>query len=212
MHVHIVVVSNRHHNPKFVSALLSLALYSYKNATAMGIEAIGTTILSNVSILPWGRQDILNKLIADNKTTHLLTIDDDMLFPNNCLEILLSRKVPFIGVNALLKNPEYQLFTTHDLENRRITSKGRSGIEEVSKVGFGMFLIDIRVIKNIPQPHFEIPYDPTIEGNFLPEDFYFCKKVRGHGHKVYVDHDASQNIGHIGDYVYNLNSFNSATS
>jgi len=41
---------------------------------------------------------------------------------------------------------------------------------------------------------------------YEPEDFYFCKKLRANGVSVYVDHDVSQEVAHVGDFEYTLNS------
>jgi len=69
-----------------------------------------------------------------------------------------------------------------------------------------MILLDLNAIKSIKPPHFEIIWDEKTQ-EYLGEDHYFCAKLRSNGIKIYVDHDASQTVGHIGDYTYTLNSY-----
>jgi hypothetical protein len=36
----------------------------------------------------------------------------------------------------------------------------------------------------------------------MGEDVFFCKKARELGHKIYIDHDVSHEIGHIGTFEF----------
>ena len=82
-----------------------------------------------------------------------------------------------------------------------MTSHGKTGIERVWRVGTGIMLIDLAILKNMPLPWFEIRYDAE-HGMHITEDWDFCARVERAGHEIYVDHGLSQQIGHIGEFNY----------
>lgn len=212
MHLVISVISNRDHKPWFTQSLCELLLHSV--SCKMGLESAQIDVAPNNSILPTGRQKALWRAFGNN-ATHLLSIDDDMVFPQNALQIMASRNVDMIGVNAVCKNPSVYNPTAWGFDGKQIDSRGEKGIEEVARIGFGMVLINLSKIKAIPAPHFDIAWkgghpitgEINKEHPFSPEDYFFCNKLTEHGIKIFVDHDVSQRIGHIGDYIFTLNSY-----
>lgn len=147
------------------------------------------------------RQRALNKAIQEG-FTHLLMIDDDMYFPSDILDTLFSRNLPIVTINARRKNPKAFRCTAMDMDGNMIDSRGKEGVEEVAWVGVCAFgLIDIGAIKHIAPPHFECRWLPE-RNDYLSEDYYFCAKMRDNGMKIFIDHDASRRIGHIGDFIY----------
>lgn len=182
-----------------------LASYCQANGAKFGLKSYTVNRASNISLLSKGRQDAITHALKQG-CTHMLFLDDDMIFPENSLEILLSRKSQAIGVNYVRKNTTELLHVSADLNGQMVYSKGKSGIEEVGHVGMGIFLLDLAIIKSVPAPHFEVLWNTNIS-DYDSEDTYFCEKLRKHGVKIHVDHDLSQKVGHIGDYAYTLNSF-----
>jgi hypothetical protein len=200
MRVAITVLSNRGHNPAFSRSLTGLI--SHMNSRSYGLEGYTVNIAPNVSLLPKGRQDAIKEALKQN-CTHVLFIDDDMEFTPDILQILASRKVHAIGVNAVRKMSSLN-HVAIGFDGQQITSKGKSGLEEVAHVGMGIFLLDLSALP--PAPHFEILWNPKTN-DYDSEDTYFCEKLRKHGVKIYTDHDASQKTGHVGDFTYTLNSY-----
>jgi hypothetical protein len=88
-----------------------------------------------------------------------------------------------------------------DQNQSPINSYGKTGLEEVYRVGLGMCLIRLDVLKNIPAPLFEVKWLPE-HNTYQGEDVYLCNALRNKGIKLYVDHTASNLVGHIGDYSY----------
>lgn len=205
MRLSIAVLSNRDHKPQFTRCLVDLVRNIHERGHLYGIEDYGWHMKRQCSILTNARHNSIDDSIADG-STHLFSIDDDMTFQPDALELLASRNVPFIGVNAVNKNPNERLFTAFDFNNQMIDSRGKKGIEEVKYCGFGMVLLDLRIMATIPPPYFELGWNQK-QKRCAPEDYYFCEKLRQNNVKIHIDHDVSQNIGHIGDYVYTMNSY-----
>lgn len=157
-------------------------------------------ILQGASVLPRARQLAIQEAMK-GEYSHILMLDDDMMFPPYLLDILLNRQVPIVGINYARKNIQAPTPMACDLDGKVISSRGKSGIQEVGWLGFGAILISLDAIKDIEKPWFEMRWmDETKD--FMGEDYYFCMKARSHGIKLYVDHDASAKCAHIGDYPY----------
>jgi hypothetical protein len=48
---------------------------------------------------------------------------------------------------------------------------------------------------------FATPWDVAANG-YMGEDIYFCKLLRDNAIPLYIDHDLSKHIGHIGTWEY----------
>jgi choline kinase len=191
----IGLLSNRGFQQDMVLALNKMIHYSTKQETAMHFEMAteGYTIAENRSMLA-------AKAIK-NDCTHLLMIDDDMIFPENTLELLLKADKDIIGV---LYNPRQ--FTSQFMINVKVNGKVLKDRDELPKdifeaegVGFGTVLIKTDVIKKMERPWFDWTMHETgmvTEG----EDFYFCRKARELGYSVWCE--PRLKTGHIGRYIY----------
>lgn len=203
MRLYICVVSNRNHNPMFVGSLYALTQHITHQGKNYGVHEHAVGIGTGHSCLSRGRQEALSFAVK-NQCSHVLYIDDDMVFSPNLVQSLVSREVPIIGANAVQKTTEALRFTARDAQGGRISSKGKTGIEEVYRLGMGIFLVEMDAIRNIAAPHFEVRWNAEKQ-DYVSEDHYFCDKLREHGLKIYVDHDASQHVGHVGDYIFEMN-------
>lgn len=152
------------------------------------------------SLLPWGRQLMINDALSTDNFTHILFIDDDTKFQCEAVDSLLSRKLPFVAANMCRKIME-DTGIASGIDGKAIDSTGRVGVEEVAHAGLGMALLEVSMLRQIDAPHFEIIWQPE-QKIYLGEDSYFCEKVRQAGFKVHIDHDASNMVGHIGDHAY----------
>jgi hypothetical protein len=150
------------------------------------------------------RQDAMGMALAED-ATHLLWIDSDMEFPRDALLRLLLRNKAMVGVNYSKRGLPPQYVAIKDCENGVAceTLPESTGLEEVEAVGFGMVLMDLRQIRprlwEPPWFHFE-----WVNGDHVGEDVYFCRHLREAGVPIYVDHDLSQECGHIGMFTYKL--------
>lgn len=151
------------------------------------------------------REKLAEEALADGAEA-VLWIDSDMRFPANTLEVMLSRKVPILGVNATTRR-EPIIPTAGQLEMngdsatfRKVESRGKQGIEQVTAVGFGVTLVKSQVFREIPKPWFNIIWKD--DGDIIGEDVHFCVKALDCGIETYVDHDLSPLIKHIGIKEY----------
>jgi hypothetical protein len=47
-------------------------------------------------------------------------------------------------------------------------------------------------------------------GAVVGEDFYFFRSLRAAGFKIYVDHDLSAEVGHVGQRIYTAKNVGTA--
>lgn len=144
----------------------------------------------------------------------VLFIDSDMRFPHDIINILLSRDVPIVGVNATTRRkpvtPTAKLLTKQEngkevvYKWENIDSRGKQGIQAVTAVGFGAVLIRKEVFDAIPRPWFDTGWGPN---GVCGEDVHFCVKAGDYGFETYVDHELSMHIKHIGTYEYGWKDF-----
>jgi hypothetical protein len=76
-----------------------------------------------------------------------------------------------------------------------------TGIEEVGSIGMGVMLIKRKVFEALTEPWFETPWRNDKRG-YVGEDVFFCRKAQAAGFKIYIDHDVSKEIGHIGTFEF----------
>lgn len=127
--------------------------------------------------------------------SHILFIDSDMRFPADVAERLLLCDMDIVAVNCKQRTQDEW---TARKDGKFISSDGRSGLEEVDTVGFGVMLVKIEVFASLQKPWFDTPYDfDTCK--HVGEDVYFCTTARFKGYKIFIDHDLSREIGHIGE-------------
>ena len=167
-----------------------------KGGSLMIYQVPGTMIFNQ-------RERLAEEALKDGADA-ILWVDSDMRFPKDALEILLSRDLPIVGVNATTRrfpvkptaldiDPE-----TNDLV--KVNSKGKTGLEQVMGVGFGMVLIKKEVFQAAQKPWFW--FEQTDKGGTIGEDIYFCAKAFDVGYQTVIDHDLSMHIRHIGTYEY----------
>lgn len=198
-------LSNRPVSPKFKLMMFNLGLYIGAYGGKIGITECTPHMPDTISHLPYGRQEVIKRAREEGYDL-VFNIDDDMLCPIDIIQSLLSYDVGVIGVNYVKKNPQLE-FTAIGLDNKRIDSRGKIGIEQVACVGFGIILIRMNAIKDVPSPLFWNVMkdgDPIINGG---EDAAFCKKLMDHKIPIYIDHDLTNKIGHIGEMIYSSNLY-----
>lgn len=196
MNILICIPSNRDWKATFGVCLINLISHMGKNQWPFTLN-----IMLNSSLLPASRQNAL-KAAVDGGFTHALMIDDDMRFSPEAFEYLLlamtEEKVPFVAANYVSKGVNGKA-VAKDLQGNQLRSSGKNGCEEISEIGLGFSLLDVRALDNLELPWFEVPYLDTAH---LGEDYYFCRLLRHNGLKLLVEHDATKYVGHIGDHVY----------
>ena len=165
-------------------------------------------IYSVAGTLIFDQREKLVEHALDGNCDYILFIDSHMRFPKNTIDRLLKHDKPIVGVNATtrtvpVKPTAKQLEIDEEKKENYwypVISKGKTGIEQVTAIGCGVMLVKAEVFKNTPKPWFWFYQIPG--GKTLGEDVHFCVAAADAGYETWVDHDLSQEIGHVGQYTY----------
>lgn len=132
--------------------------------------------------------------------THVLFIDSDMTFPQDMVGRLLAHDVDIVATNCARRR--MPTGPTAKIKNKLIFSMPEdTGLQEVDTIGMGVMLIKADVFKKMSEPWFETPWRTDARG-YIGEDVFFCNKAKSIGYKIYIDHDVSKEIGHIGTFEF----------
>ena len=80
------------------------------------------------------------------------------------------------------------------------TTSTSEGLEAVDAMGFGVVLMRTDLVVGFARPRFR--HGLNARDGDIGEDIMFCRTVRAAGHSIYIDHDLSKGIGHIGQYNF----------
>lgn len=154
------------------------------------------------SVIHTNREQLCKRAI-EAEMTHLLFLDDDMVFEPGILEVLLGRRQPVVCTNYLIKTEPAKDFVAVSLEGHRVQTRSHStGLVPIAYSGFGVSLFEIEVFKKTPQPWF-MPKFLAETDSYTTEDNPFYERVREAGFEVFLDQDASKLVSHVGNKSWN---------
>ena len=137
--------------------------------------------------------------------THVLFIDSDMTFPQDMVQRLLAHDKDIVATNCARRRmptgPTAQKTLPDGSRELIYTMPDSTGLEEVESIGMGVMLIKRKVFESLSEPWFETPWRTDKRG-YIGEDVFFCRKAAAAGFKIYIDHDVSKEIGHIGTFEF----------
>lgn len=168
-----------------------------------GEKTIDVTFVKS-SLLPEGRA----RLVArgyDMEATHLMWFDSDMKFPADTITRLLNHNLAVVGANYPRKNMEARptaYLDSPDYVGPVWSGETATGTQEVSVIGLGCALVDMRVFDQLDLPFFAIEPQPPDNVKHIGEDVFFCRKLAKAGIPVHIDHDLSKQVAHIGEFEY----------
>ncbi len=155
------------------------------------------------SMLSRQRHELVMNAKAQN-ATHLLFLDSDIIFPDDALDQLLFWDKPVVGASYPTKTMP-PMPTTRRWKNDRwefvFTNKKSDGIEKVDRLPTGCLLIEMGVFEELRQPWFEFPWCGE-EDNYQGEDWTFCERVEEAGIEMYLDHNLTKEVIHVGNFFY----------
>ena len=202
----ICIPSNGEWKADFGYCLAQMCVYCSSALFFEGEEREVLFIDKRTSNLPRSRQECLEDAIMQD-CTHALFIDTDQTFPMDTAHRLLRWKKPVVACNIPLKiMPSFPTARSRAASpfGAPIYSNAAHnpmGLEKVWRVGAGIMMIDLAILKKVERPWFEIRYYDK-HAQFVGEDWYFVKKVEDAGFDVFVDHDLSRHVGHVGSFQY----------
>lgn len=145
-----------------------------------------------------GREAVLAGAL-ERQATHVLWLDTDMAFPPDTAIRLAQHNRPIVACNCVMRDPRL-LFTAKRDGQRIETRPESSGLESVDVVGPAVMLMRTDVVAALERPWFV--HGRNAAGEDIGEDVMFCRKLKAIGQDIYIDHDLSKEIGHIGQYAF----------
>ena len=162
------------------------------------------------------RQQLIEEAVADG-ADYMLWLDSDMRFPKDALVALLNREKAMIGINYSTRNipPRFVAIKQRtEFDDGGVLVPGEvcptwedtTGVEGVDAVGFGLVLMRMNIIDEMPtdKPFFFYEWSPETGKLHVGEDVWFCALVKEAGHEIFVDHDLSHRCAHTGSIEYKL--------
>lgn len=154
------------------------------------------------SVIHTNREQLAKRAI-DAGMTHLMFLDDDMVFEPHILDMMLGRRQAVVCTNYLIKTEPAADFVAVGLNGNRVkTTEGTTGLVPIAYSGFGVSLFEVEVFKRTPQPWFLPKFIPE-SNTYTTEDNPFYERVREAGFPVYLDQDASKLVSHLGGKAWN---------
>jgi hypothetical protein len=184
-------------------------MYSYDLVNMVAYHTLNTNDavslkISQGTLIANQRAELSLDAMAEG-CTHILFIDSDMRFPQDMIERLLKHDLDIVATNCARRRmptgPTAQLYKENGDRELVWTMPESTGLQEVGSVGMGVMLIKKNVFAALSEPWFETPWRVDKRG-YIGEDVFFCQKAAAAGFKIWIDHDVSKEIGHIGTFEF----------
>jgi hypothetical protein len=131
--------------------------------------------------------------------THIFWLDTDMVLPRETIVLLAMHEQPIVACNYRVRQKS-GLFTAFRDGERVATTESSSGLEAVEYVGMGAMLMATDAVTNLSRPWFRHGLNEF--GGDVGEDVMFCRGLGAAGHTIYIDHDLSKEVEHIGQHAF----------
>jgi len=201
MHIQICVPTSGQCKTQFAYSLAGMVAHAQSLLRPDGDRVELTMRVLESSVVASNRERLVVGALEAN-ATHVLFLDDDMLFPPDALAQLLAWRHPIVGVNYLKRGwPAEFVAVRADKKDKIITGAQSHGLEEAAYTGFGVCLIERKVFEQTPAPWFEPIYFAQSQ-SYSTEDAPFFERARRAGFQCLIDHNLSKQVGHIGGHVF----------
>lgn len=170
-----------------VTAGMCEARTAFCLATAMLNVPVQMQMFLGIGCYIHNNRDTCVRQAMEAGCSHLLFVDSDVMFNPD-------------AIPTLMKHAENGFDVVAGRYNKKILpvqSTVKEDIKELSEVEFvptGFLLVNMEVYKKIGKPYF------SFENGAESEDFYFCKKAKEHGYKIYCD--PTIDIAHLGTAIF----------
>lgn len=187
---------------QFCYSLSVLTSYGQSLRSLPDAQSIALSLMMQTSSVIHANREALVLEAQRWNATHVLFLDDDMCFKPEVLSILLGRRHAMVACNYPKRGwPISFTAIRPDGNGAIVTRPDSTGLEEAAYTGFGVSLIEMKVFAKTPRPWFLPLYLADCE-SYTTEDNPFCERIKAQGFKVYVDHDASKLVSHVGQHQY----------
>lgn len=157
------------------------------------------------SVLPQNRLDLV-RAAKELKASHLLFLDSDHTFPSDLIHRLASHHQQIVAANCVTKTipatSTARAFSEKEPRGIPVYSDpGSHGLEQVWRVGTGIMLVHMPVFDRVPEDCWEMRFLPGPK-RYQGEDWAFCEACEKANIPIFIDHDVSKLVGHVGNYEY----------
>ena len=146
----------------------------------------------------------------DLDVDYLLFIDSDQTFHRKMLHQLVLRDLDVVGANvatkqlpaqptARNKGPKYDQDKTD--WSLVYTDPESTGVERVDRLGCGILMLSRKAYSALEPQDWNTYWRADVEA-FQGEDWTMMDALEAKGFKVYVDHDVSKDVGHVGFFTF----------
>jgi hypothetical protein len=159
-------------------------------------------------------RQLLKTVALEAGADFVLFLDSDMRFPPDLLAKLLTHDKPMVGVNYPSRVQPFNYIAIKrlavGLEDRGellVTGPDSTGLEQVEALGFGAVLVRRDVLEAVQESVGTQPswwFEWTERDTLMGEDVYFCREAARAGFEIFVDHDMSKRMFHIGMAEFSL--------
>lgn len=182
-----------------------LALQNYLVTHPVDEDQGLNIFIEQSSLLVQSRQNLIQRAL-DWKADWILMLDSDMTFPANTFHRLAKHNKGIVACNYVRRSIPTAPVTKGKDDKFIITNDDSEGIEIAKFTGFGVCLVAADVFKQLDKPWFDtIWMEHKDEGRVecLGEDVFFFEKVRYFtDQELWIDHDLSKEVTHIGQFEY----------
>lgn len=199
------VPSGQYWDAQFGNCLVNLvANFNHRRVSIYDTQRLRVANVRS-SILSNNRLNLVKAAIRE-EATHLLFLDSDHTFPPDLIHKLAVHHRLVVAANCVTKTiPASPTARLKDSDPRGIplfTDAIDTGLAPVWRIGTGVMLIKTSIFKQIGLDVWRLEYkeDGSI---YQGEDWTFCAACEAAGIPLFIDHDVSKEIGHVGPYVYN---------
>lgn len=146
----------------------------------------------------------LAKTAVEGEFTHLMFIDNDMIFPPHGIMRLIDHDKDIVGAPYNARGiPGQPVVSTIKMgddftSGNTVAHEMPKGLFKCSGMGTGFLLIKTPVFDKLKKPYFVAFEDPS--GEHHTEDIEFCHKARKAGFDIWASPTIS--LGHVGTKVY----------
>lgn len=208
LHIVVCVPSNGYWRAETSRCLAMLFAHASLNRYGGCRSQKLSIITAESSTISSSRQNLVKKAMQSD-CTHIFFVDSDMRFPPWTLQKLIEADRALVAANCTTRVEPIQP-TAFGFDMQRINSKGKSGLQQVQQVGTAIMLIRREVFEKTRPPHFLMDWIPD-RLDYCGEDIYFTQLAQAAGFKLWIDHDLSQQIEHVGTRSYGFNDIKEDT-
>lgn len=185
--------------PCYTGAVISACAQSLQTATILCMAnhvIVDWSVVAGMAMIQYARNWLLADFLIRRECTHLLWLDDDLAFEPDAVMKLFDRNLDVVG-------GVYPTKSEHPTFPYKALGPVVNGLQEVGVLPSGFVLVSRRAVLAVAErcQWYNYPYgdetrriphafDVVLEGDHLVgEDFFFCKRLRDAGFKLYVETD-----------------------